>query len=240
MDASSSDPLNSYVFLSYASEDRVNAEAIRSELERIGIDVIPWDQVLTPGRYWAAQIGHAIESADTFVVLLSKAATKSEWVQFEIAAAIAAEAKSDDKKVIPIILEPGTRPPALLAPYLAIETSKPEEVGSVAEALKRVLTETPKRADKARERDAARQQLDSLRTALEDEQTRYDTVMQRKQSRAVIAIVMVTLLAATVGATFAVSSGKLPYAVLSSLVASLVAVISTAVGYYFGSRSREH
>jgi TIR domain len=228
------------VFLSYSSDDRAVAESIRSALKRQGVDIVPWEQVLKPGTYWASEIGRAIESADAFVVLLSKAAIESEWVQFEIASAIAAEARSDYKRILPILVEPGVRPPALLAPYLAVEATTPDEVDSVAKTFRRILTEAPTTIGKASEREKARQQLDSLRRALEDEETRHDAVTQRDRYRAVVATALVASLGAIIGVIFVAVQGEASLALLSSLLSAGLALAGAAVGFYFGSRSREH
>ena len=72
------------VFISYAREDLLQAEAIAAGLEKEGWSVW-WDRTIPTGRDFAEVIEEAISSAKCVVVLWSSYSVKSRWVQTEAA-----------------------------------------------------------------------------------------------------------------------------------------------------------
>lgn len=90
----------SYVFISYKTEDRREAQSVRVALRaELGCDVW-WDQDLQTGGQWSQDIDAALSSAACVVVLWSKRSVHSQWVQQEAAVAkalgILAPAQIDD------------------------------------------------------------------------------------------------------------------------------------------------
>jgi hypothetical protein len=75
------------VFLSYAREDRVTAEAIAAALKRAGWNVW-WDTRITPGLGFEEVIERELTASRCVVVLWSAAAIGSSWVRNEAAEAL--------------------------------------------------------------------------------------------------------------------------------------------------------
>ncbi len=93
----------SYVFLSYAREEKSVAAALAAALNARGCDV--WfDARIEPGTYWDEKIEHALRSSDCVVVLWSKASVASHWVRTE------AEEGRTRNVLIPATID-GTEPP---------------------------------------------------------------------------------------------------------------------------------
>lgn len=72
----------SYVFISYAREDKQAARNIQLGLERVGVEVW-WDEKLQLGQRFEPRILEALENADAVLVLWSADSVTSEWVQRE-------------------------------------------------------------------------------------------------------------------------------------------------------------
>jgi TIR domain len=89
------------VFLSYAHEDRADAQALAADLRAAGLDVYP-------GSHWPEDPKAAIGRADAFVVLLSPAAIKSPFVDQEIKLALVSAHLAD--KVVPVVVRATTVP----------------------------------------------------------------------------------------------------------------------------------
>ena len=73
----------SRVFLSYATEDRRRADDVMAELEALGAR--PWldERELEPGAAFVARISSALEESDLVLVLWSRSAALSRWVELE-------------------------------------------------------------------------------------------------------------------------------------------------------------
>lgn len=95
------------VFLSHSSKDDAIVRSLRNALESLGIET--WDdaQWLTAGDLLSPELQQAVERADYFLVVVSRDALDSEWVEREIGFAQAAH-----KKVIPLV-RPGVGKPSL-------------------------------------------------------------------------------------------------------------------------------
>ncbi len=85
------------VFLSYAREDVGVAKQLASVIGGAGHSVW-WDREIQGGSHFASEIDRELKSADAVVVLWSKAALESPWVQDE-----AAEGR-DSGRLVPIIM----------------------------------------------------------------------------------------------------------------------------------------
>jgi hypothetical protein len=96
------------VFISYSRKDIDFVRKLAGDLESAGYDVW-WDlSDLRGGDDWVNTIPAAIASSQYFIVVLTPAAGGSEWVRKEYTQAL-----SLHKKVIPILLKPGSVPFAL-------------------------------------------------------------------------------------------------------------------------------
>jgi hypothetical protein len=76
------------VFLSHASADRRLADRVISSLRGYGIKVWYSKTSLRGAQAWHDEIGKALKRCDWLVVLLTPAATKSEWVKREVTYAL--------------------------------------------------------------------------------------------------------------------------------------------------------
>lgn len=142
------------VFLSYSRQDEAVARSIVEHLRKAGIEV--WsDAWVTPGANIAATLGEHIDQADTVLVLLSREAASSEWVRMEAAAAVAAESRDPEKRLIPVILEKGVDVPFLLRNYRFVDLSDPRERDTVLSELANTLARPSVAVDKVAERKAA-------------------------------------------------------------------------------------
>lgn len=86
------------IFISYASEDRDEAERLAGELTARGWSVW-WDREIVPGNHFSEVIEEALSRARCAIVLWSPASVQSDWVQTE-----ASEARSRDI-LVPAIVE---------------------------------------------------------------------------------------------------------------------------------------
>ena len=77
----------SYVFISYSSKDREYASRLAELLKAEGFDVWIDNLSLRSGADWWKSIVTAIWRCDAFIVVLSKNADQSKWVQREVAVA---------------------------------------------------------------------------------------------------------------------------------------------------------
>ena len=75
------------VFFSYAHEDRRRAAEVVGYLKAAGWNVWVDDAGIRGSARWAGEIERAIGDAAVFVVLLSQASVRSEWVDRELLAA---------------------------------------------------------------------------------------------------------------------------------------------------------
>lgn len=97
------------IFLSYSHSDgSAVAEHLFVRLQGAGYEVWKDDHSLTLGAHFAKEIPEKITEQDHFLVLLSKSALDSDWVQEEIETA-----KVYKRHIIPILIEELTVPPFL-------------------------------------------------------------------------------------------------------------------------------
>ena len=86
------------IFISYAKEDREQAETVAKALGRLGWQVF-WDRDIPPGKTWDEVIEKAIEAAGCMLVLWTRSSVASEWVRAE------AEEGRKRKILIPVLIE---------------------------------------------------------------------------------------------------------------------------------------
>jgi len=92
------------VFLSYSREDVAAAKQLAACMERAGHQVW-WDRQIEGGSRFTAEIDRELKGADAVVVMWTKSAVESPWVQDE-----AAEGR-DNGRLVPVLL--GTDKPPL-------------------------------------------------------------------------------------------------------------------------------
>ncbi len=97
------------VFISYAKEDRLEAERLHRDLRREGFDAWIDSQDLLAGSNWSTEIRRAIRASQYCVLLLSqKCMTKRGFVHREIREALAVVCELPETQIflIPARLEP--------------------------------------------------------------------------------------------------------------------------------------
>lgn len=92
-----------HVFISYAAVDRRRAAPIVDGLRACGLDVW-WDQDLTAGADFRAEIDDRLTTASAVVVCWSGAASRSRWVLAE------AEEGAQQRRLVPLRLDKAPSP----------------------------------------------------------------------------------------------------------------------------------
>jgi hypothetical protein len=126
------------VFVSYAGPDRDFALALRERLISKGHYVWVDDRTLLPGDNWPLEIGRALQSCDSMVVLLSPNSGKSEIQRHEINFALGSERYSG--RVIPVFIGPTKDYPWILDKFPTVHVnSNPAAAGrKIGELLRKV------------------------------------------------------------------------------------------------------
>jgi len=109
-------PGGGHVFVSYARPDEKAARAVINILEDAGF-TIWWDGLIPGGERFGSKINEALEGAKAVVVLWSKSATESHWVQDE------ASLGRDRRCLVPLSLD-GTQPPLGFRQFQWIDISR--------------------------------------------------------------------------------------------------------------------
>ena len=105
-----------YVFVSYARADEKAAKAVIDLLDRAGFRVW-WDGLIPGGERFGTLISKALEGARAVVVLWSRQAIDSAWVQDEASWA------RDRHRLVPLSLD-GSEPPLGFRQFQCIDISK--------------------------------------------------------------------------------------------------------------------
>src|SRR5215813_813423 len=126
------------VFVSHSHEDNDWCDAFVGELRRRGADVWFDEQSLRRGTLWRA-INSELEARRIFVVIFSPDAFESTWVDLEINAALALQAKDRERTILPVVARKCVVPPMLSGlKYVGSEEtglSPQEAADAVAKAL---------------------------------------------------------------------------------------------------------
>ena len=128
------------VFLSYAREDVDTAKPLAECIGRAGHEVW-WDRQIQGGSRFATEIDRELKDAEAVVVLWTKAALESAWVQDE-----AAEGR-DTGRLVPASLD-GCRPPLGFRQFHTVDLAKwngggePENLQDLLGAIAKTTGET--------------------------------------------------------------------------------------------------
>lgn len=109
------------VFLSYTRNDLKDAQTLQHLLEQDGIEVWRDQKSIYAGEKWPKAIGEGIARQRLFILLWSKQAASSHFVEFEWNTAVALE-----KTIIPVLIDDTPLPP-LLRSINAIRFNEPTE-----------------------------------------------------------------------------------------------------------------
>lgn len=98
------------IFLSYSTKDLPTAQAVANRLRAEGYLVYLADETMRYGASISSELDAQIKACDVFIVLWSRNAKQSEWVSSEVGIA-----KAANREILPVILEEGLLPPALVS-----------------------------------------------------------------------------------------------------------------------------
>lgn len=94
------------IFISYSSKDVEQARRISALLKQEKFLILRDQEFIEGGQPFNIRIQQVLRGSDVVILLLSKAASQSPWVNEEIV-----EALNQDKRIIPLLLEIGAEPP---------------------------------------------------------------------------------------------------------------------------------
>lgn len=94
-------------FISYSNQDEKIARFVNSELQRLGVSSFMASASLQPGQHWSPEIMNNLRSSKWVILLASRAAVTSAFVNQEIGGALISS-----KVLIPIVwdINPGELP----------------------------------------------------------------------------------------------------------------------------------
>jgi hypothetical protein len=122
------------VFLSYSRADNDQVTAVVQILHKIGIEIWRDQESLYGGQFWPKAIGEALAEHDFFLLVWSRSASLSHFVEFEWTTAVAL-----CKPVIPCLLDDTPLPFALKA-IQGINVKEPDVSARLTAALHAKVT----------------------------------------------------------------------------------------------------
>lgn len=111
------------VFISYATKDIKIVRKIVYKLLEENIDIWFDENEIKPGDSIVNKINNGLFVTNVVLIVLTKNALESNWVNIEINSAFSSLMSNDNVKIIPLILEKLNIPP-LLNSFLHIDLSK--------------------------------------------------------------------------------------------------------------------
>jgi hypothetical protein len=127
------------VFVSYAQADKGIARQVAEALRHAGLLVWIDTWELQAGDSIGPRIDQAIASSDVLLVLLSRNAVASKWVQKELSAALSGELRDRAITVVPALLEDCDVPPLLSdRQYLDLRHDRPAAIRRLVEQIRSV------------------------------------------------------------------------------------------------------
>ncbi len=103
----------SLVFLSYNAADKEAARSIAGQLKLTGADVWIDEWEIRAGDSIPGKLNEGLEAFDTFVLIWSQNAVRSNWVRGELETALQRGMADADIRIIPVILDATPLPPLL-------------------------------------------------------------------------------------------------------------------------------
>ena len=129
------------LLISYTKDDAPFARQLASELRQRGFDVWFAPDDLVGGQHLSEIFLH-LQSADGFVVVLSRAALNSRWVTHEVNTALNLYLDGQLKKIVPCVIEE-LKIPVALSDFLAVSLSVDEPLAGVETLVAALQNEKP-------------------------------------------------------------------------------------------------
>ncbi len=114
-----SNNINYKVFLSYSTKDLETINMLKRVLGIEGVKIFLAEYSVAPGEKINEEIIKNLRECDLFIVLITKNSINSQYVQQEIG-----QAKAMNKKILPIITEPGVTPSGFISEIKYLDSSK--------------------------------------------------------------------------------------------------------------------
>jgi hypothetical protein len=126
------------VFLSYARDDREQAERVSAGLQTSGIEVRLADSAIQPGVDFRSAMAEALDTSNVVVVLWSKTSVRSDWTLAE------AEEGLRRGVLIPVLIDEAS-PPLGFRQLQAVDLRRDPERGiaELVEAIQRTASSAP-------------------------------------------------------------------------------------------------
>lgn len=120
--------MNKKVFISYSYEDKEFVEWLKDNLQGSGHEIWYDQQEIQLGDSIKKKIIEGIQSSSTFIIILSNASKKSNWVRYELNSALLSSAINKGIKILPIKIDESDVP-SDLSNYLYADFSKSRSQG---------------------------------------------------------------------------------------------------------------
>lgn len=144
------------VFATHVNEDAKFVDRLQSDLVDRGVQVWRADRQVAPGESFVGRIKSAIESAEIIVVVVSRAALRSQWFRSELALAVAEKERRHEKRIIPILVEASADIPFFIRDLHYLDMSDEKSYKHGVDALTQaILSPRPTEQD-ALEREKAK------------------------------------------------------------------------------------
>lgn len=101
------------VFISYAADTKPLAEELTLALQREGIHTWADFKDLKPGQRWKDEVEHALDDAQSVVILVSPDSRSTRWADVEWRLALTKAWSDSDKVLIPVVVGGSEAPPFL-------------------------------------------------------------------------------------------------------------------------------
>jgi hypothetical protein len=102
-----------HVFISYASDMKRQAQELTSALEGQGMEAWVDFKDLRPGQRLRDELERALDTAQSFVILVGSGSRATPWQEAEWSAALARAWSDREKMLLPVIFGEGSPPPFL-------------------------------------------------------------------------------------------------------------------------------
>lgn len=245
------------IFLSYAREDRAAAEKIihrlRLKLPNT-ISFLDFDDTPAPGENWVASMTERLASADAVIVIMSRAAERSQWVQAEVAWALGQ--RDGRLPIFPALIGPHESVPDLLRSLMYVDLTDgnfDHGLDHLAQAIVyRLISNRPANVapEVGRSNDEGRFLDYSVGNDLIESQLRILKFQERVEHEHVVArsrvlyglvalVVLLSTAAASLIILFSVKSGYQVVGAVTAVSAPLVGIFGTVIGFYFGKASKD-
>lgn len=235
------------VFLSYAADDTAFADRIAKALAEDGTSVWKDKDSIQPGDRWIDELSRAIQDANVFIPLISKNYARSNFLNSEIAAAVAAQSSDPKRKIIPILIERGAHPPSFIDQFQYVDLSQDKDFETGVSRLKDAISrERPGSTSSPIDIGAITAgrdiQILDLKAQQEefDRQQKYKNLHIRYTSFISLVATMTGIIVASIVIFYSPEEPKGLTSVLLTVLPALTGLFGTIIGYYFGSRSVEN